>query len=173
MDLTHLPIDWTLGWTTILWDVEILGGILIYLQLRTLQNFFQTWISNVARYNIAICAYGLTIVLPRSVVSRWQLRYFKMRSKLGVFYEIRAHHLWLKKEIHHHFARKDNTNLELYDLHLTLTNGLTIVSALGGWPSWAKSRNCWRWRSRRNATDFYVNYRRNLTTRVHTIYSTT
>jgi murein L,D-transpeptidase YafK len=62
--------------------------------------------------------------------------------EIGCFSEVRPHHriiiqqsksksavdaakkLWLKKEVQHHFARKDNINLELYDFHLSLTKGL-------------------------------------------------
>jgi hypothetical protein len=41
------------GWTTILWDVEILGGMLILLQLRTLQNLFQKKLENLPLHGVA------------------------------------------------------------------------------------------------------------------------
>jgi PHD/YefM family antitoxin component YafN of YafNO toxin-antitoxin module len=44
------------------------------------------------------------------------------RSKSAV--EVAKQH-WLKKEIQHHFAKKDEANAELYGLHLSLTKGLT------------------------------------------------
>jgi hypothetical protein len=39
-----------------------------------------------------------------------------------------AKNLRLNKETQHHIARKDNTNLKLYNLHISLTDGLSDCS---------------------------------------------